>query len=90
MSLDQSHRAPALRYDQHGHVIPPTEEERRARSEALKRALAAMAAIPDDPAESDEEFWRAIDAGRPERPLFQRYYTPDPIRSARQSGLAKN
>lgn len=76
MTLDQAHRAPPIRYDEHGHAIPPTAEERRARLEALLRALAAMAAIPDDPAESDEEFWRAIDVGRPERPLFERYYKP--------------
>jgi hypothetical protein len=28
--------------------------------EALRRGLAEMASIPDDPAEPDEEFWRAI------------------------------
>lgn len=76
MSLDQAHKAPPIRYDEHGHVIPLTDEERTARAEALRRALAAMAAIPDDPGESDEEFWRAVDAGRPERPLFGRYYNP--------------
>ena len=67
---------PRLRFDEHGHAIPFTDEERRARTEALQAALAAMAAIPDDPACSDEEFMRAIDEGRPERPLFREYYTP--------------
>jgi hypothetical protein len=70
----QAIKVPPVRYDDRGHAIPPTEAERQARSEALRRGLAELASIPDDPAESDEEFWRAIDAARPERPLFQRYY----------------
>jgi hypothetical protein len=74
MNIDQSQKAPPIRYDDSGHAIPPTENERRARSEALRRGLAEIASIPDDPAEPDEEFWRAIDASRPERPVFQRYY----------------
>ena len=63
-----------LRFDEHGHAIPPTEAERAADTQALLIALEAMAAIPDDPPGSDEEFWRAIDAGRPERPLFKELY----------------
>ena len=74
MSIEQSHKAPPIRFDDRGHAIPPTEAERRVRSEALRRGLAEIAAIPDDPPGSDEEFWRAIDAGRPERPLFRRLY----------------
>ncbi len=65
---------PRLRFDEHGHIIPPTEEEMRATLESLKLALEAMAAIPDDPPGSDEAFWRAIDAERPERPLFKELY----------------
>lgn len=65
---------PRLRYDDRGHAIPPTEGERRARTEALRLALADMASIPDDPPGSDEEAWRAIDAGRPGRPLFRGMY----------------
>jgi hypothetical protein len=76
MSIDQAQKAPAIRYDDRGHAIPPTEAERRARSEALRRGLAEMASIPDDPPGSDEEFWRAMDAARPERPLFRRLYKP--------------
>jgi hypothetical protein len=67
---------PRLRFDEHGHAIPFTDEERRARTEALRAALAAMATIPDDPACSDEEVMRAIDESHPERPLFREYYTP--------------
>ena len=66
--------APRLRFDDRDHAIPPTEEERRARSEALRLALAEMASIHDDPPGSDEEVMRALDAGRPERPLFRRLY----------------
>lgn len=64
-----------LRIDEHGHAIPPSEVEREAETLALMEALAVMAAIPDDPPGSDEDFWRAIDAGRPERPLFRELYT---------------
>jgi hypothetical protein len=60
MSVDQTHQAPPIRFDDRGHAIPPTEAERLARSEALRRGLAEMASIPDDPGEPDEEFWRAI------------------------------
>ena len=66
--------APRLRLDDRGRLIPPTEDEHRARSAALRRALAMIAEIPDDPPGSDEEFMRAIDAGRPECPLFQERY----------------
>lgn len=65
---------PRLRFDEHGHAIPFTEAEMQARSDSLRLALEAMAAIPDDPPGSDEAFWRAIDAERPERPLFKELY----------------
>ena len=67
---------PRLRFDEQGHAIPFTDEERRARTEAVLRMLAEMAAMPDHPPGSDEEFMRAIDEGRPERPLFREFYTP--------------
>jgi hypothetical protein len=70
VSVDQAQKAPPIRFDDQGHAVAPTEAERRARSEALRRCLAEMVSIPDDPAEPDEEFWRAIDEGRPERPIF--------------------
>jgi hypothetical protein len=63
-----------LRFDEHGHAIPLTEAEMaECKAEALL-ALDELARIPDDPAESDEEFWRAMDEERPERPLFKEYY----------------
>ncbi len=65
-----------LKVDEHGHIIPPTPEENEADTKALLIALAEMAAIPDDPPGSDEEFWRAMDAGRPDRPLFRDLYKP--------------
>jgi hypothetical protein len=65
-----------LQFDEHGHAIPLTEAEMEDDRKALLTALAEMAAIPDDPPGSDEEFMRGIDAGRPERPLFQDYYKP--------------
>jgi hypothetical protein len=65
-----------LQFDEHGHAIPLTDAEREDDRKALLLALEEMAAIPDDPPGSDEDFWRAIDAGRPERPLFQEFYKP--------------
>lgn len=63
-----------LRFDEHGHAIPLTDAEKAADREAWLKAFAAMAAIPDDPNEPDEEFWRAMDEARPNRPLFKDYY----------------
>ena len=60
-----------LMLDARGRLVPPTDEERRSRAEALTRALADLDQIPDDPPGSDEAFWRAIDAGRPHRKLFE-------------------
>ena len=65
-----------FRFDEHGHAIPLTEAEKAADHEALLQALAAMAAIPDDPNEPDEVFWRAMDEARPDRPLFKELYEP--------------
>jgi hypothetical protein len=65
-----------LQFDEHGHAIPPTEAEMKADRQAFLIAMAELAAIPDDPPGSDEAFMRAIDAGRPERPLFRDYYKP--------------
>jgi hypothetical protein len=65
-----------LKFDEQGHAIPPTDEEMAEDHKALLLALEANAAVPDDPPGSDEEFWRAIDAGRPERPLFRELYEP--------------
>ncbi len=63
-----------LRVDNQGRLIPRTEAEKIEDHQALLQAFAEMDAIPDDPPGSDEELFRAIDAGRPERPLFREYY----------------
>jgi len=65
-----------LKFDEDGHAIRPTEAENAAATEALLRSIAEMAAIPDDPLEPDEVFWRAMDEGRPDCPLFKEYYEP--------------
>jgi hypothetical protein len=39
---------PPLRLDEHGRIIPISEEERRARHSAALRALRALDALPDD------------------------------------------
>ena len=53
-----------------------TDEERRARSEALNRGLDELEQITDE-TDTDEmwrEFMRGIDEGRPHRPLFEGMY----------------
>ncbi len=78
-SVQETTEAPVsthLRLDEHGRGIPLTDEERRARTEAVLKMLEEMAAIPDDPNEPDEEFWRAMDESHPDRPLFREFYTP--------------
>jgi hypothetical protein len=59
-----------------GKARPLSDEERRARSEALDRALDEIAAIGDE-TDTDEiwaDVFRGIDEGRPHRPLFEGYY----------------
>jgi hypothetical protein len=62
--------------DSHGRVLPVTPEERRVRSENLRRTIERFrneAGNPDD--EGDwSEVYRSIDEGRPERPLFEGMY----------------
>jgi hypothetical protein len=59
-----------------GSLPKRTEEERKARSEALKRALDLMETITDetDTDENWREVMRGIDEGRPHRPLFKGHY----------------
>ena len=72
--IEPGHKARAgrrLQFDEHGHAIPLTEAEMAEYKAEALLALKELASIPDDPNESDEEFWRAMDEGRPERPLLQ-------------------
>lgn len=58
-----------------GRALPRTDAERAADAERLRAALKRMAEIPDDdPPGTDEAFMRAIDEGRPHRPLFDGMY----------------
>lgn len=64
-----------LRFDANGRAIPLTEAEHDAHREAIRAALKRMAEVPDDdPPVPDEEIFRAIDEGRPHRPLFEGLY----------------
>jgi hypothetical protein len=65
-----------LRLDASGRAIPLTDAELEEFAESARLALESLAAIPDDPPGSDEAFMRAIDEGRPERPLFRGLYSP--------------
>jgi len=58
-----------------GKIRRISEEERRQRSDALRKTLDAIAHIPDDdPPGAFEEFMRGIDEGRPHRPMFKGMY----------------
>jgi hypothetical protein len=59
-----------------GRLQPLTDQARRARSEALGRALDEIAAMTDE-ADTDEvwrDVMRGIDETRPHRPLFEGSY----------------
>jgi len=59
-----------------GRLLPLTDEQRRARSEALRRALDDVEAMagPDDTDDAWREVMRGVDEGRPHRPLFGGQY----------------
>jgi hypothetical protein len=67
---------PPRQLDEHGRLIPLSPEERKARSEAVIRALKAIRNLPDDdPPDIEEQMMRGIDATRPPgRKLFDGYY----------------
>ena len=67
---------PPRQLDEHGRLVPISEEERRARASAARRALAALDALPDeDPPETEEEMMRGIDSHRlPGQKLFEGMY----------------
>jgi excisionase family DNA binding protein len=59
-----------------GRLLPMSDAQRKARSEALGRALDAMAAMTDE-TDTDlawRDVFRGIDEGRPHRPLFEGEY----------------
>ena len=59
-----------------GRLLPLSDDERRARSKALNRALDEMATMTDatDTDEMWAEVFRGIDENRPHRPLFEGQY----------------
>lgn len=61
-------------------VIDYSPETRRARNEAMRRAIAAMRAIGDDPDEDNDDFLRELDEANPGRFDLKRHHTdgPDP------------
>jgi hypothetical protein len=77
MNPDTTHqikRSHPVLFDDNGRAILPSKDEIKAMAESIRATLEAMASIPDDPPGSDLEFMKAIDAERPERPLFSEYY----------------
>jgi hypothetical protein len=63
---------PPRAVDEQGRLIPLSAEERRARNEALLRALTALRGLPDDdPPDTLERLMRGVDEHRqPGRKLF--------------------
>lgn len=59
-----------------GRLRPLSDEQRKARTEALNRALDALADLTDatDTDATWREVMRGIDEGRPHRPLFEGAY----------------
>jgi hypothetical protein len=59
-----------------GRLRPLSDEQRRARTEALNRALDALADLTDatDTDATWREVMRGIDESRPHRPLFEGSY----------------
>lgn len=52
--------------DEKGRLVPISEEERAARSDAAIRAIAALRRLPDDdPPDTEEKMMRGIDENRP-------------------------
>ena len=64
---------PPRAVDDQGRLLPLTAEERRTRSEAVLRTLAALRDLPDeDPPDALERLMRGLDAKRPPgRRLFE-------------------
>ena len=65
---------PRVKVDAQGRALRRTPEEQRERDEALREALAAMAAIRNGPDEDDRDFFRAMDEARPDCPPFKGLY----------------
>ena len=51
--------------DEHGRLLPISDEEQKARADAVRRMFAVWDTIPDDPPGLWEEAMRNLDAGRP-------------------------
>jgi hypothetical protein len=60
--------------DAHGRILPISPEERRVRSENLRRMIERLAAAEFDPDDGLEDVYRSIDNARPERKLFEGMY----------------
>ncbi len=74
MSTTTTTTSPPARFDAEGRLLPWTDAEQARHAEAVREGMARLAEIPDEPGEDDRDFFRAMDADRPERPLFEGYY----------------
>jgi hypothetical protein len=60
--------------DAQGRAVPLSDAQLDDLAQSADALREALDSIPDDPPGSDQEFTRAIDSQRPERPLFEGYY----------------
>ena len=80
MKTDQDSQTEALgprAVDANGRLVSISDEERRARTERARAALAAIEAMGPGPTDEEwrwREILRGIDEGRPERRLFEGQY----------------
>lgn len=67
---------PTSGVDEHGRLIPLSDEEWKVRAEKLARTLAEIdrSADESDSVEVWQEAMRSIDKARPHRPLFEGMY----------------
>lgn len=48
-----------------------TDAELAEYAQAFREGMARLEEVPDEPGEDDRDFFEAMDADRPERPLFR-------------------
>ncbi|WP_406698310.1 hypothetical protein V5E97_05565 [Singulisphaera sp. Ch08] len=76
MAIDPTSTSPDTVDPKTGRLRPLTAAQRKARSEALARALDQINEITDetDTDETWREIFHSIDEARPDRPLFEGQY----------------
>ncbi len=66
--------SPPFKFDEQGRILPFTPAERAMRMEAIRRMIEELKSVENGPEEDDRDFFRAMDADRPDFPLFEGMY----------------